>query len=717
MSTRSMSTRTITLELLRQGPANNQLLSPITQYLALCENHRAQTIQLSFDHADYQSRLEGLRYHQTDEMFRGVALREATRDVTRIFAAVPALPGELTAARDAELVHLRLVLSAAELAALPFELAEAPPGAPSEGQRLFLEACPPVVITRETRRVRRVRVPWPRRPRILFAFAAPGDLPPIPANAHVLALRRALDPWIGWMQGANAATAISKHLTLLPNASLDAIADACREALTDGGGPYTHVHILAHGIARPAPGSREARFYLAMHAAPGAIEVEYVDGRRLEAALRPVDACRDALAVVTVASCDGGNGGSVVAGGASVAHELHEAGVPFVVASQFPLTFRGSAILADRLYVSLLWGVDPRRAVHLVRRELYANEGGTTHDWASVVAYATLPDDLDDQLADVKYHRTRKAGDVALTRVWHALDKYWALDPERSAREARVAERRSEEGESDASDRPASTSPAPTSPLRDNKILHADDLDAAVREMLLLTLTDPRAHGWLGSIGVRWTEVLNENAGNQLEPGHRHILGDAERNRFSHTGIDEALRFAADHYRKVFDQDPDRVWGLVQSVVLNWVIRTRGGEPSTLAEDGWCAATWLSEQALKSCDPVVRAGAADSLAQLYLLAIALPPDNPGFLTPSVAAEKVRAMLEQLLASAGPHSSLAFATRRQMIRFAGRWSESVDADSTPELLVASRAAIAIKYLALKMDKLLASRDVPEMWYDR
>jgi len=36
--------RTLTLELLRHGPAHNQLLSPLTPYLALCENHPAVTL-------------------------------------------------------------------------------------------------------------------------------------------------------------------------------------------------------------------------------------------------------------------------------------------------------------------------------------------------------------------------------------------------------------------------------------------------------------------------------------------------------------------------------------------------------------------------------------------------------------------------------------------------------------------------------------------------
>ncbi|MCK7492769.1 MAG: hypothetical protein MZW92_15480 [Comamonadaceae bacterium] len=45
--------RTTTLELLRHGPSHNQLLSPLTQYLALCENHAAVTVHLPFEHNQF----------------------------------------------------------------------------------------------------------------------------------------------------------------------------------------------------------------------------------------------------------------------------------------------------------------------------------------------------------------------------------------------------------------------------------------------------------------------------------------------------------------------------------------------------------------------------------------------------------------------------------------------------------------------------------------
>ena len=118
--------------------------------------------------------------------------------------------------------------------------------------------------------------------------------------------------------------------------------------------------------------------------------------------------------VVTVASCDSGNRGNVVYSGASFAHELHQAGIPFVVASQFPLSKPGSVHMVEVLYDRLLWGDDPREVLHALRRKLYALHTSTTHDWASLVVYCALPTTRGDQLKDTAYGQARAAIDAAL---------------------------------------------------------------------------------------------------------------------------------------------------------------------------------------------------------------------------------------------------------------------------------------------------------------
>ena len=54
--------RNVKLELLRHGPAHNQLFSPLTPYLALCGADGPVTINMPFEHRQLLNRLERLRY-------------------------------------------------------------------------------------------------------------------------------------------------------------------------------------------------------------------------------------------------------------------------------------------------------------------------------------------------------------------------------------------------------------------------------------------------------------------------------------------------------------------------------------------------------------------------------------------------------------------------------------------------------------------------------
>jgi hypothetical protein len=104
-----------------------------------------------------------------------------------------------------------------------------------------------------------------------------------------------------------------------------------------------------------------------------------------------------APSVVSLATCDAGNVGSVVAPGSSIAHELHLYNVPWVFASQFPLTKRGSVGFVRQLYDGLPWGEDPRRLLLHLRRTLHVQRR-RDHDWGSLVAYASTPADLDREV-------------------------------------------------------------------------------------------------------------------------------------------------------------------------------------------------------------------------------------------------------------------------------------------------------------------------------
>src|SRR5262247_2633172 len=102
--------RNVKLELLRSGPANNQLLSPLTPYMALCGADGPVTVTIPFEHGQLLTRLDRLL-------------------------------SEMSSARDEqrELVHLRLSMGAYELALVPFELAIAQDGYPGSGSPLLLQ--------------------------------------------------------------------------------------------------------------------------------------------------------------------------------------------------------------------------------------------------------------------------------------------------------------------------------------------------------------------------------------------------------------------------------------------------------------------------------------------------------------------------------------------------------------------------------------------------
>ncbi len=303
---------------------------------------------------------------------------------------------------------------------LPFELVLAGNGFPGFGQPLLLQNQTPLCLTREVRRVKDVELAWAAHARILFVCASPSGLPKVPVEAHLLALRRAVDPWVAYFDEDDEderRRQVDRCLHVLPAASIGAIQDACAQ------GDYTHVHVLAHGVTRHD--GFDLRFGIALHdeADPDG-PPDVVGGDRFASALRPLARPdREGFArpmVVTLASCNSANGGSVVGAGASVAHALQEAGVPLVVAGQFPLTFEGSVELVETLYDGLLWGADPRTLLMELRRRMHVLQP-RSHDWASLTAYAALPVDFDDQLCGLAIGRARTALEVAMDHADRVL--------------------------------------------------------------------------------------------------------------------------------------------------------------------------------------------------------------------------------------------------------------------------------------------------------
>jgi CHAT domain len=177
------------------------------------------------------------------------------------------------------------------------------------------------------------------------------------------------------------------------------------------GAPFTHVHILAHGAPLDDT-DRHSPVGLSLY------DEDVISGRRLATTLVVVTDCGvKRPVVVTLATCDSGKVSDVRTTDASVAHDLHDQGIPLVVASQFPLSVDGSVPFVERFYQGQLWGEHPLVSLYAVRLHLHSCMGPDTHDWASLVVYEAFPSNLTDQLEELRYWQARRAQEGALRRI------------------------------------------------------------------------------------------------------------------------------------------------------------------------------------------------------------------------------------------------------------------------------------------------------------
>jgi CHAT domain len=412
-----MDLRTVTVELLRAGPRHNQLLSPLTQYLGICGDAPAGRVTLPYEHHDLEQRLQELNYRvvaDDDRSRRERTLERTGTDMAEILSLVPGLSGALNSEteRSQTLTQLRIVLSASELAMLPFELSKVPAGIGSSGGWLALQARTPVCITRHIRSVSAEGMRWPSNPRILFVVG-----PETPFDRHRAALLAALAPW------RDVEGSVGDRLVILEQATLAGIAHAVTGA-AQAKAPFTHVHILAHG-ARLDDADPYSPIGVALHD-------EVTSGRRLATALSSVtDLGVERPAVVMLATCESGRIADVRSPDASVAHDLHDQGIPLVVASQFPLSVDGSVPLVERFFAGQLRGEHPLVSLYDTRLLLHSLLGQSAHDWASIVVYEAFPSDLSEQLEELRYWQARRAQECALKRLEAIVARYGA-DPAHS---------------------------------------------------------------------------------------------------------------------------------------------------------------------------------------------------------------------------------------------------------------------------------------------
>jgi len=411
----NLRVRTVRVELLRQGPSHNQLLSPLTPYLGICGNSPAGVVHVPYEHSAFERRLGELRYTGASES-RLASLRDTGMDMARMLAGIPGLAGAIGADSDSQatLIHLRVTMSASELALLPLELSKVPITTAGESEAwLALQTKPPVCITRHLRTLSLDDVNWPDKPRILFISGPTDD---VPFDEHRSALEQAIKPfrYPGTDDPVKRQdlryTDYGELLTIIENASLDDVVAAFRET------NYTHVHVLAHGDIDAT--SKGQPFGIRLRGRTEGVDI--VSGERFSTALAHVyEGGVHQPFAVTLASCDSGLVSDVKepAPGASFAHSLHQSGIRLVIGSQFPLTKEGSITVVELFYRGLLRGESPHLLAHQTRSALHARYGADSHDWASLVVYEALPTNLDAPLENVRYRQGKRRLEAALQRV------------------------------------------------------------------------------------------------------------------------------------------------------------------------------------------------------------------------------------------------------------------------------------------------------------
>lgn len=626
----------VKLELLRQGPAHNQLLSPLTPYLALCGEEGPVTINIPFEHRQLLNRLSRLRYVTSDGEIppqqRDAEARELGEIIGKVLGTIPTFISELANAHcGGGMIHLRLSLSAFELGMLPYELAVGSDGMPASGSPLFLQTLKPITITREVRHGHPLPVKWDvEKPKILFAFACPGNYPAVPFESHLTALRRAIEPWVKWQPTPQKRVSeVKQILDVIPDATIEKISEACAKA------HYSYVHILAHGA--PFDHEGEQRYGVALCSENNPSAADIVDGERLALVLTskyPTGGTRHRPTVVSLATCDSGAVNSVLVPGGSIAHALHYGGVPWVFASQFPLWMRASSLAVEILYGGILQGNDPRMVLYELRQRLRTHCSGT-HDWASIVAYSSVPLDFDRQVAGFRYRQLHSRLYVKLGILNEYLN-----------------------GKEIATILP----PA----YLDMKTLYCSIREDQEKWLAMDQGASDKDRAEL--LGI--TAAAEKRIGLCLEKEANELSGSAPKSDTQDAECVSAYKKSRDLYKQAMELEPENHWVLTQFLSLQAILQPPASLASLSREWGetWSAARHFAKWALRNKTGSDKAWALGTLAELEMLGVVYASvDAPSY------KEKVKDTIsqccQQIVEIMGQDSFEVRSTQLQFRRYA------------------------------------------------
>lgn len=590
--------RSLLIEFQRFNNLSTGSLRQGDPYLIAIGPQPVSQFTMPLDHDDFLDRMFDLRY-QSGASARATSLKAMTDTVTAIVGAgrLPDFDAEECP------LQLDLVVNAAELAALPFEAI-----ADAAGQPLLVRRDRPIELTRRVRHeYTDATVAWPPRPRVLYVWASPPGVGKVPYEEHEGALRVALERFLPIPVGTDTS-ATGGVLTTVAEATIETLQEACAVAV-NAKAPFTHVHILAHGY--PVARAHRQRFGMALHTKDG--DLDAVLPEAIGEALAPL---RGHTVVVTLATCDAGNMTNTLVPEKSIAHLLHVAGFPVVVASQLPLTVPGSTVMVKRFYDELMRGHDVRSALHEARVALYDSRARTGHDWMAVVGYVRLPDTYADHLREVRLQAVL----ASLKNAQACSDKLVEAG----------------DGPLEAFDRVAT--------LLCGRIEDLDkfrtDPDAPRRPGVL-----EENLGLLGSAQKRLAEL-------HFERGKRSG-GEAWR-----ASMFDALKSSLAWYRQGFERNLSHHWTGVQYLSLQSVLEGRIEDVSA-----WHAALLASRTAVRDEKEYWAYG---SLAELYLLA-----PLAAQVVAADAADRALATMKQRV-PAGDTFPLE-STERQLRRYTSWWT--------------------------------------------
>jgi len=369
------------IEFSRFNQLDTGVLGLGNEYLMARASEPIVEVESPFNHEQLLRTLAKLRYKsELSEDAKAKVIQKLSDDIKTFFI------GPETVVESP--VQWDLVFNAAELGLIPFEAMLNDDGTPT-----FACDNPRIILTRRIRQgsLPAVKENWPVLPRVLFAYAdsATDGLDAVPFHQHIASLRRSLRPW---MTAEMMEQSDNDVLTILPDVRFTQIEDTLLKAV-EAKKPYTHLHVLAHGVKIELPDGLGYEFGV------GLFKVATIDNFSdlfVKLQVKPF--------VVSYMICDSANASNAVTFNKNIVQATHRAGVPVVIGSQLPLTFQGSICIVDRFYEAILNGEDIRNAVHETRCALFSDKT-TGHDWLSFIAYVRLPEGYESFLRESRSTR------------------------------------------------------------------------------------------------------------------------------------------------------------------------------------------------------------------------------------------------------------------------------------------------------------------------